>query len=104
MFVSQWRGEGSVKLLLQRASEKRKNLKEGVRQTLLLMQYDLSDDDTRICLASIRAGTYGTLLHMHSQDLSVYVCDLCDVVANDGGRMIGVFYLRRSYGSKEKER
>lgn len=35
-----------------------KNLSEGARQTLLLMQYDLSDNDTHISLASTRAGTY----------------------------------------------
>lgn len=54
MFVSQWRGEGSVKLLLQR--EREENLIEAARQTLLLMRYDLSDDDIGICFASSRAG------------------------------------------------
>ncbi len=38
--------------------EREKNLREGVRQTLLLMQYDLSDDDTHSCLAREHAGTY----------------------------------------------
>lgn len=37
------------------AESERKNLREGARQTLLLMRYDLSDDDTHVCLASIRA-------------------------------------------------
>ncbi|KAF3845057.1 hypothetical protein F7725_008220 [Dissostichus mawsoni] len=58
--LEEWRRVGSVKLLLQREREREgeRNLREACRQTLQLMRYDLSDDDTHICLASIRTGTY----------------------------------------------
>lgn len=48
------RGRECETVIAEREREREKNLREGVRQTLLLMRYDLSDDDTHIC----RAGTY----------------------------------------------
>lgn len=45
-----------------------KNLREGSRQTLLLMQYDLSDDDTLICLSG------GTYAHVCAHWAGISVC------------------------------
>lgn len=102
MFVSQWRGEGSAKLLLQSEREGKKkifkNLSEAARQTLLLMRYDLSG--THISLAGTRTGTH-TCASAKSQGgvrgrdrPSVRWRDLGDRVAALGGRDLGVFRLR----------